>query len=221
MKAKQDEEARIKAENEAEELRIKKDQEDAAKLKTEEEAVVLLAQISAGADFAEMAKRHSTDSTTNEKGGDLGYFERDHMVPEFNSVVFKMAIGEVSEVVKSDYGYHIIKLNNVVESVLKPFADVKSQLQALHKERIATKELYNLQAELASLAYEEPIDIVADPSAPNAFVEGVMEGKEWVWNNGALVESHIAELRKKFDVKQRQRQSNVEALEFAKFLKNL
>jgi peptidyl-prolyl cis-trans isomerase D len=131
-------------------------------LKTEEEAVVLQAQIVAGADFGEMAKRHSTDITTNEKGGDLGYFERDHMVPEFNSVVFKMAIGEVSEVVKSDYGYHIIKLNNVVESVLKPFADVKSQLQALHKERIATKELYNLQAELASLAYEEPIDAVAD-----------------------------------------------------------
>ena len=64
-------------------------------------------------------------------------------------------------------------------------------------------------------------DIVADPSAPNAFVEGVMEGKEWVWNNGALVESHVAELRKKFDVKQRSRQSNVEALEFAKFLKSL
>ena len=64
-------------------------------------------------------------------------------------------------------------------------------------------------------------DIVADPSAPNAFVEGVMEGKEWVWNNGALVESHIAELRKKFDVKQRLRQLNVEALEFAKFLRNL
>ena len=58
-------------------------------------------------------------------------------------------------------------------------------------------------------------DIVADPSAPNAFVEGVMEGKEWVWNNGALVEAHVADLRKKFDVKTRQRQSNVEALEFA------
>jgi len=64
-------------------------------------------------------------------------------------------------------------------------------------------------------------DIVADPSAPNAFVDGIMEGKEWVWNNGALVESHVAELRKKFDVKQRSRQSNVEALEFAKFLKSL
>lgn len=64
-------------------------------------------------------------------------------------------------------------------------------------------------------------DIVADPSAPNAFVEGIMEGKEWVWNNGALLESEVAELKKKFDVKKRQRQANFEALEFAKFLKRL
>jgi len=64
-------------------------------------------------------------------------------------------------------------------------------------------------------------DIVADPSAPNAFVEGVMEGKEWVWNNGTLIESHLVELRKEFDVKQRNRNAKVEALEFAKFLKRL
>ena len=64
-------------------------------------------------------------------------------------------------------------------------------------------------------------DIVADPSAPNAFVEGIMEGKEWVWNHGALVEAHVAELKQKFDVKKRQRDAKVEALEFAKFLKKL
>ena len=64
-------------------------------------------------------------------------------------------------------------------------------------------------------------DIVADPSAPNAFVEGIMEGKEWVWNNGSLVEAHVAELKKKFDVIQRQRNAKFEALEFAKFLKKL
>ena len=64
-------------------------------------------------------------------------------------------------------------------------------------------------------------DIVADPSAPNAFVEGIMEGKEWGWNNGALVEAELVELRRKFDVKKRQRDAKVEALEFAKFLKKL
>ena len=64
-------------------------------------------------------------------------------------------------------------------------------------------------------------DIVADPSAPNAFVEGIMEGKEWVWNNGSLIEAHVADLKKKFDVKKHQRQVNLEALEFAKFLEKL
>ena len=64
-------------------------------------------------------------------------------------------------------------------------------------------------------------DIVADPSAPNAFVEGIMEGKEWVWNNGALLEAELVELKRQFDVKKRQRDTKVEALEFAKFLKKL
>ena len=64
-------------------------------------------------------------------------------------------------------------------------------------------------------------DIVADPSAPNAFVEGIMEGKEWVWDNGALLESEMIEMKKEFDVKQRQRHANREALAFARFLKRL
>ena len=64
-------------------------------------------------------------------------------------------------------------------------------------------------------------DIVADPSAPNAFVQGILENKEWVWNHGALVEAHLAELKQKFDVKKRKRDAKVEALEFAKFLKSL
>ena len=64
-------------------------------------------------------------------------------------------------------------------------------------------------------------DIVADPSAPNAFVEGIMEGKEWVWNNGALLEAEMVQMQKEFDVKQRQKDAKKEALAFAKFLKRL
>jgi len=64
-------------------------------------------------------------------------------------------------------------------------------------------------------------DIVADPSAPNAFVEGIMEGKEWVWNNGALLEAEMVEMKREFDVKERRRNANREALAFAKFLKRL
>ena len=64
-------------------------------------------------------------------------------------------------------------------------------------------------------------DIVADPSAPSAFVQGIMEGKEWVWNHGSLIEAHVAEVKRSFDVKKRQRQANEAALAFAKFLKKL
>jgi len=64
-------------------------------------------------------------------------------------------------------------------------------------------------------------DIVADPSAPNAFVEGIMEGKEWVWDHGNIVEAQLAEMKTRIDVKKRHKQANQEALEFAKFLKML
>ena len=64
-------------------------------------------------------------------------------------------------------------------------------------------------------------DIVADPSAPNAFVQGIMEGKEWVWNNGALLEAELSEMQRQFDVKKRQRDAKMETLAFAKFLKKL
>ena len=64
-------------------------------------------------------------------------------------------------------------------------------------------------------------DIVADPSAPDAFVEGIMEGKEWVWNHGALVESELMEAKERINSRIRKKQALEESLEFAKFLKYL
>ena len=64
-------------------------------------------------------------------------------------------------------------------------------------------------------------DIVADPSAPNAFVQGIMEGKEWVWNNGLLQEQDVAEIKEEMERNVRSREANYQALAFAKFLKKL
>ena len=64
-------------------------------------------------------------------------------------------------------------------------------------------------------------DIVADPSAPNAFVEGIMEGKEWVWNHGALVEAELVQMKQRLERKSRTKHAKEDALEFAKFLKML
>ena len=64
-------------------------------------------------------------------------------------------------------------------------------------------------------------DIVADPSAPNAFVEGIMEGKEWVWNNCSLVEAELERQKRRINERVRKRQENENALEFIRFLKKL
>ena len=64
-------------------------------------------------------------------------------------------------------------------------------------------------------------DIVADPSAPNAFVEGIMEGKEWVWNNGSLVEAELERAKRRIETRVRKRQVNENTLEFLRFLKRL
>ena len=64
-------------------------------------------------------------------------------------------------------------------------------------------------------------DIVADPSAPNAFVQGIMEGKEWVWNNGMILEQDVAEIKNEMERNVRSRKANYQALAFAKFLKKL
>ena len=64
-------------------------------------------------------------------------------------------------------------------------------------------------------------DIVADPSAPNAFVEGIMEGKEWIWNNGIILERDVAEIKNEMERNVRSRKANYQALAFANFIKKL
>jgi len=121
-----------------------------------------LKEIKEGGDFSELARIHSKDITTSEEGGDLGLFERELMVPEFDKAVFDMNVGDISEVVKTDYGYHIIKLNEIQPSTLQSFEEVEEQLLALHKKNVNQKALYDLQEELSNLAYEESIDVLSD-----------------------------------------------------------
>jgi len=148
---------------ENEELYTNSEQRRAQHILLEEEnnASAILKEINEGGDFSELARIHSKDITTSEESGDLGLFERELMVPEFDKAVFDMNVGDISEVVKTDYGYHIIKLNEIQPSTLQSFEEVEGQLLALHKKNVNQKELYNLQEELSNLAYEESIDVVS------------------------------------------------------------
>jgi peptidyl-prolyl cis-trans isomerase D len=125
-------------------------------------ASAILKEVRQGGDFSELARIHSKDITSSEEGGDLGLFERELMVPEFDAAVFGMNVGDISDVVKTDYGYHIIKLNEIQLSTLQTFEEVEEQLLALHKKNVNQNALYELQEELSNLAYEESIDVVSN-----------------------------------------------------------
>jgi len=125
-------------------------------------ASAILKEIRQGGDFSELARIHSKDITSSEEGGDLGLFERELMVPEFDTAVFGMNVGDISDVIKTDYGYHIIKLNEIRPSTLQTFEEVEEQLLALHKKNVNQNAFYELQEELSNLAYEESIDVVSN-----------------------------------------------------------
>jgi len=96
---------------------------------TEAEAKKLYEQIKKGADFDKLAKEKSTDKGSGANGGDLGWFTRDKMVPEFADAAFKLKKGDVSEPVKSEFGWHIIKLEDRRPLQIASFDDMKESLK--------------------------------------------------------------------------------------------
>jgi peptidyl-prolyl cis-trans isomerase D len=88
----------------------------------------LLKQARGGADFAELAKKNSEDEASAKNGGDLDYFGKGRMVPEFDAAVFAMQPGQTSDLVKTQYGYHIIKLVDKKPATTRALAEVRQQL---------------------------------------------------------------------------------------------
>lgn len=93
----------------------------------EKTAKEVKAKLDKGEDFAKLAQEYSTDTGSAEKGGDLGYFGAGEMVEAFETAAYKLKKGEISEPVKSDYGYHIIKLED--KKKLASFEDMKADLE--------------------------------------------------------------------------------------------
>ncbi len=94
----------------------------------EETANKVLDEIKAGLSFEEAAKNNSK-CPSNSKGGDLGYFTRGKMIPEFEKVAFELEEGEISEPVKTQFGYHIIKLVDKKEPSISPLEEVRTELK--------------------------------------------------------------------------------------------
>ena len=123
----------------------------------EDEAKAIGEELKKGADFAELAKTKSKDPGAAE-GGDLGYFTKDQMVPEFSDVAFKLEVGKISDPVKSQFGWHVIKVEDRRVRPVPEFDKVKDQIEQFLVRKTQTELITKLRqdAKIEKLAQAAP-----------------------------------------------------------------
>jgi len=96
--------------------------------KVKEKALSVLEKARGGQDFSQLAKEYSEDTSTKDEGGDLGYFSKGQMIESFEEAAFKMEKGQISDLVKTTYGYHIIKVEDSREESIKDLKEIRDQI---------------------------------------------------------------------------------------------
>ncbi len=124
--------------------------DDAAALKKAEE---LTAKAKGGADFAQLAKDNSKDPGSAVQGGDLGWAQRGMFVGPFEDALFAMSVGEIRGPVKSDFGYHVLKLEEVEAGHVKTFDEARAEVEADYRKDRAQNIFYDESQKLADLAF--------------------------------------------------------------------
>jgi peptidyl-prolyl cis-trans isomerase C len=122
-------------------------------VETEDEAKAIKAELEKGADFAELAKKKSKDPGASD-GGDLGFFTKEQMVPEFSTVAFALEPGKISDPVKSQFGWHVIKVEEKRARKAPDFEQVKSQIETY----VTRKAQADYVAKLREAAKVERLD---------------------------------------------------------------
>ncbi len=131
-------------------------------VETEDEAKSIETQLKGGADFATLAKSKSKDPGGASDGGDLGFFTKDQMVPEFSAVAFSLEPGKISDPVKTQFGWHIIKVEEKRNRKAPDFAQVKPQIENY----VTRKAQAEYVAKLREGAKIERMDQASNPPAP-------------------------------------------------------
>lgn len=137
-------------------IKVDQNASSSDKAAAKEKADKLLAQLRKNpADFAKLAKEHSQDPGSAERGGDLDFFGKGMMVKPFEDAVFKLQQGEISDVVQSDFGYHIILVTGIKPGTLKGLDEVKGQIVSEIKKQQAAKKFAEMADQFADLVYEQ------------------------------------------------------------------
>lgn len=137
-------------------VKVPSNSTDEAIAKAKQKAEALLVRIRKGEDFASLAKTESDDPGSALQGGDLGFFGKGVMDPAFEEGAFALEKGEVSELVRSSFGFHIIKVEEISGGTVKPFDEVKSGIMEEIQTERAQQQYYDMAEQLANLTYEHP-----------------------------------------------------------------
>jgi peptidyl-prolyl cis-trans isomerase D len=129
--------------------------DEAAARKTAE---TVLAKAKSGADFAELAKQYSEDESNSKTGGDLGFFGRGAMVPEFEQAAFGLDPGQISDIVKTQFGFHVIKVTEKKSGETRSFEDVRTQIEDQLKWERAQQDAQRIAEDLAD-EIDDPSDL--------------------------------------------------------------
>jgi peptidyl-prolyl cis-trans isomerase D len=133
----------------------------------------------AGADFAALAKQYSEDESNNTTGGDLDYFSRGQMVPEFDAAAFSLEPGEVSDPVKTSFGYHVIKMADKRAATSRPLAEVQAQIEDQIKWQRAQDEAQRTADDLAAqLKAPGDLETIARPRGLTVSESGFFSREE-------------------------------------------
>lgn len=123
-------------------------------------AQAALAQLNGGADFAALAKEVSQDAFSAENGGDLDWIEPGIMDPEFDKAAFALAKGETSQVVRSEFGFHILNVTDAEDVTTKPLSEVQESIKQELLTEAAKELFYEMQQQLADIAFEVPENLI-------------------------------------------------------------
>ena len=123
--------------------------------------------------FDDLAKQYSDDPGSAELGGDLGWAETGLFVPEFESALFSMDVGEVSEPVKTDFGYHIIRMDDIKSGEQQGFNEIEYELDLEYSQLLAEEELFEMADQMADLTLQSYNEISSVAEAMNLEINNI------------------------------------------------
>ena len=132
------------------------DAQEAEAEKARDKAQRLANQGRDGTDFAALAREHSDDPGSAGRGGDLGIIRSGTMAPEFEAAVFELNPGEISDPVRTEYGWHVVMLTDLRESVVSSFADVRSEIRSLLAREWAEDQFMVMAEDFQNMVFEQP-----------------------------------------------------------------